>query len=234
MPAGRGRDGYLTNSIVEWHGDTVGQQAVRLVDEADGLRAALGPLRRSVLERLQEPASATEVALALGVPRQRVNYHVRALEQAGLVELVAERRRRGCTERIMRATAQAFVVDPDVLAPPPERRSRLDARDRFAAKHLIRAAADAVGEVGRMVAAADVENKRLLTFTVETELWFGQPADVHEFTAAVAEAISRIAEQHTTAGEGRLYRVVLGGYPAPAHQPDGHRLEGRQRERDPE
>jgi DNA-binding transcriptional ArsR family regulator len=206
---------------------------VRLLQQAEGVRAALGPLRRSVLERLQEPASATEVALALGVPRQRVNYHVRALEQAGLVELVEERRRRGCTERIMRATAQAFVVDPDMLTSPAEHRSRLDARDRFAAEHLIRTAADAVGEVGRMVAAADAENKRLLTFTVETELWFGQPADVHRFTAAVAEAISRTAEQFTIAGEGRLYRVVLGGYPAPTHRPDGHRLEGRQRERDP-
>jgi DNA-binding transcriptional ArsR family regulator len=170
------------------------QPAVRLVDEADGLRAALGPVRRAVLERLREPASATEVALALGVARQRVNYHVRALEQAGLVELVEERRRRGCIERIMRATAQSFVVDPQLLGSTAAPTSPARARDRYAAEHLMTTAAATVGDVGRIVASADAQQKRLLTFTVETELWFGEPADVHRFTAAAADAIAHIAE----------------------------------------
>jgi hypothetical protein len=133
----------------------------------------------------------------------------------------------------MRATAQAFVVAPDVLAPPAEHRSRLTERDRFAAEHLIRTAVDAVREIGRMVAVANAEHKRLLTFTVETELWFRQPLTCIKFTAAVAEAISRTAAQHTSPGQGRPYRVVLGGYPAPAQQPNGYRQEGTQRERDP-
>jgi DNA-binding transcriptional ArsR family regulator len=205
----------------------VAQQAVRLVEEADGLRAALGPLRRAVLDRMREPASATEIAAALGIPRQRVNYHVKALENAGLVELVEERRRRGCTERVMRATAEAFVVDPSVLGSSATPAASIRARDRFAAEHLMSTAAATVREVGRMVAAADAENKRLLTFTVETELWFSQPADVHRFTAVVAEAIARAAEQHTTPEKGRPYLVVLGGYPAPARQqPNGHDEEG--------
>jgi DNA-binding transcriptional ArsR family regulator len=204
------------------------QHAVRLVEEPEGLRAALGPLRRAVLERMREPASATEIAAVLGLPRQRVNYHVKELENAGLVELVEERRRRGCTERVMRATALAFVVDPAVLAPSARPASTVRARDRFAAEHLMSTAAGTVREVGRMVAAADAKNKRLLTFTVETELWFAQPADVHRFTDAVAEAIARTAEQHTTPQEGRPYRVVLGGYPAPARHPTGHDEEGSQ------
>jgi DNA-binding transcriptional ArsR family regulator len=175
---------------------------------------------------LREPASATEVAAALGIPRQRVNYHVKALENAGLIELVEERRRRGCTERVMRATAHAFVVDPSVLVPSGNPPASVRARDRFAAEHLMSTAAATVREVGRMVTAADAGNKRLLTFTVETELRFSQPADVHRFTAAVAEAIARTAEQHTTRQEGRPYRVVLGGYPAPARHRIDHNEEG--------
>jgi DNA-binding transcriptional ArsR family regulator len=204
----------------------VAQHAVRLVEEPEGLRAALGPLRRAVLERMREPASASEIGAVLGVPRQRVNYHVKELENAGLVELVEERRRRGFTERVMRATARAFVVDPAVLGPSASPAATIRARDRFAAEHLMSTAAATVREVGRMVAAADAKNKRLLTFTVETELWFQQPADVHRFTAAVAEAIARTAEQHTTPREGRPYRVVLGGYPAPARHPNGRDEEG--------
>jgi DNA-binding transcriptional ArsR family regulator len=210
----------LTNFTFKWHRVGMAQPTVRLVEDADGLRAALGPLRRAVLERLREAASATEVAAALGVPRQRVNYHVRALEQAGLVELVEERRRRGCIERIMRATAQAFVVDPEVLGAPTSPTARVRARDRFAAEHLMATAATTVRDVGRMVTAAGSQDKRLLTFTVEAQLRFAQPADVHRFTAAAAEAIARTAEQYTTPGAGRAYRVVLGGYPAPARSAD--------------
>ena len=47
--------------------------------------------------------------------RQRVNYHLRELEKAGLVHLVEERQRRGCVERILAARADAFVVDPAVM-----------------------------------------------------------------------------------------------------------------------
>lgn len=196
--------------------------SLRLVDEPDRLRSALGPLRRVLLERLREPASATELAAGLGLPRQRVNYHVRALERDGLVELVQERRRRGCTERVLRATADAFVVDPQVLAgPAPAPSSSLTERDRFAAEHLMRAATATVQEVGRMTAAAHQAGRRLLTFTLEAELLFAAPADVHRFTGELAQALTELAERYATSDGGRPYRVVIGGHPAPrpAHDP---------------
>src|SRR4051812_33494880 len=95
----------------------VSTAGLTLVTDPDRLRAALTPLRRQLLERLRRPASATEVGVELGLPRQRVNYHLRALENCGLVELVEERQRRGCTERILQTAADAFVVDPAVLSP---------------------------------------------------------------------------------------------------------------------
>src|SRR5215207_8515105 len=96
----------------------------------DVVQSPLAPLRRAVLEALQEPGSATEVAARLGETRQRVNYHVRELERAGLVELVEERARRGCTERVVRATASAVVVEPIVIGEVSE-------QDRYAADTLL-------------------------------------------------------------------------------------------------
>ena len=49
--------------------------------------AALDPIRFRVLAVLAEPGSATTVARAPGLPRQQVNYHLRALEARGLVTL---------------------------------------------------------------------------------------------------------------------------------------------------
>ena len=88
---------------------------VRLLAEGQQLRVALPPLRRRLLDLLQEPASAVELSRRTGIPRQKLNYHLRVLEQAGLVELVETRSRRGCVERILRATSAELVVDPDLV-----------------------------------------------------------------------------------------------------------------------
>ena len=162
------------------------------------VRVELSPLRRSLLELLKSPASATQLAAALDLPRQRVNYHVRALEQAGLVELVEERQRRGCVERVLRAR--------------PGRSVDAGVQDQFAATHLVSVAADTAREVERMSAAASDAGKRLLTFTVETTVRFGAPGDVHEFTSDLAEAVRQIALKYDTE-TGRPYRVVALGHP---------------------
>jgi DNA-binding transcriptional ArsR family regulator len=181
-----------------------------LVEEPERLRQALSPLRRRLLERLREPASATQLAPALGLSRQRVNYHLRALEAAGLVELVEQRQRRGCVERILRATADAFVVDPSVMA--ADGFSGL--ADRYAAEHLVGVAAGTVRDVARMQAGAERAGTRLLTFTIEAEIRFAEPGAVHDFTDALAEAVAATAERFDTPG-GRSYRIVVGGHPTP-------------------
>lgn len=90
-------------------------ERITFVDQPDRVRLALSPIRRKLLERLQTPGSATQLASELTLGRQRVNYHLRALEAAALIELVEERQRRGCVERMRAARARAFVVDPAVI-----------------------------------------------------------------------------------------------------------------------
>jgi DNA-binding transcriptional ArsR family regulator len=184
---------------------------VELLEEPDRLRLALSPIRRKLLDRLREPASATQLAAELDLGRQRVNYHLRALERAGLIELVEERQRRGCVERILVAGADAFVVDPSVMRASPTPR----AQDRFAAEHLVDAAGGVVRDVARMQAAAEREGARLLTFTIETEVSLAAPADLERFTDRLAELVAQAASELNAPAGGRPYRVVLGGHPAP-------------------
>lgn len=188
--------------------------SVELVVEPERLRIALSPIRRRLLERLRQPASATRLAGELGLSRQRINYHLRALEQAGLLELVEERPRRGFTERVLAARADAFVVDPDVMGTV----SAVKEQDRYAAEHLIGAASAVVRDVARMQSAAQREGTRLLTFTIEAELRFAAPADVERFCDRLAELVAEAAATHG-AGRGRPYRLVLAGHPAPSTPP---------------
>jgi DNA-binding transcriptional ArsR family regulator len=186
---------------------------VALLDEPERLRLALPPLRRRLLERLRAPGSATGLAAELGLPRQRLNYHLRALERAGLLELVEERQRRGCVERILVAAARDFVVDPAVLGDAPARAAAT--QDRFASEHLIAASAGTVRQVARMRARASEQGRRLLTFTIETEVRLAEPADLERFSDALARRIGETVKQFDTPRGGRRYRVVAGGHPAP-------------------
>jgi DNA-binding transcriptional ArsR family regulator len=184
-----------------------------LLERPDQVLVALEPLRRELLARLAEPASATELAAALGLGRQKVGYHLKALEEAGLVTLVEERPRRGFTERVLQATASAYVVDPGVLSATPTAHDL----DRHAAERLVAVAADTVRDVTRMQSAAAARDERLLTFTVEADVAFDQPADLEAFTDALVGAVRTTAERFHHPG-GRRYRVVVGGHPTPARE----------------
>lgn len=193
--------------------DGVTANGITYLDQPEQVRLALSPLRRELLQRLREPASATQLAEAMGLPRQRVNYHLRALESGGLVELVQERPRRGCVERILRVRPGVFVVDPAVMASDQDTQFA-QIQDQYAAEHLVGVAAATVRDVARMQTSADAAGQRLLTFTVEAEVRFGRPGDLHEFTDELTEAIRRTIAKFDRP-DGRPYRLVAAGHPTP-------------------
>ena len=160
----------------------------------DVSRARLSPLRRRVLAELREPASAAALAARLGESRQSVNYHVRELERAGLVELVEERRRRGFTERVVRVA---------------------EAQDRFAADALLALRARALGDVAEMRERAGAEGRRLVTFAIEADVGFERPADIERFADALAERIAELAAEFDSGRSRRRFRLIAGGYPKP-------------------
>ncbi|MFJ4225612.1 ArsR/SmtB family transcription factor [Microbacterium sp. NPDC089695] len=183
---------------------------MRYLDEPEVIRAALSPVRRTLLAHLREPASASRLAEILDLPRQRVNYHLKELEKAGLVDLVEERRRRGFVERVFRARDEAVVVDPAVVG-----RAFADIQDHYAAERLVDVASQTVRDVARMQAAADEAGQRLLTFTIEADVRFAGPDAAHRFAEELADVVRRLATEHDTEG-GRPYRLIAGGHPAPA------------------
>ena len=183
--------------------------ALTLLDTPERVACALPDLRRRLLERLREPASAAELARELAIPRQKLNYHLRVLEGQQLLELVELRPRRGFTERVLRTVAGALVVDPGVLGDTAPGDG-----DRHAAEHLVRTAGAMVRDVGRMATRAQAGGKRLLTFTLEADVRFATPGDVHDFTDALAQALAGVVANFDTPG-GRPYRLVAAGHPAP-------------------
>ena len=106
-----------------------------MLADAAAVEVALDPIRASILDTLTEPGSAATVAAAVGSTRQKVNYHLKALEAHGLVELAEERLWGGITERVLRRSARHLVVAPDVL--PGAALDPNEVGDRLSAAYLI-------------------------------------------------------------------------------------------------
>lgn len=175
----------------------------------------LEPTRQKIVENLREPGSASSLARKLGLPRQRLNYHLRELEKHGFVALVEERRKGNCVERIVRATARSYLISPEALgrlAGPAEERP-----DHWSASYLMAAAARVIRDVAALEAEADAP-KRPATFTLETDVRFASAAERNAFAEELATAVGRLTAKYhdEDAAGGRHFRVLLGGYPVHA------------------
>src|SRR6188768_4127330 len=132
---------------------------VEVIDEPAAAVVALDPMRARLLAELAEPGSAATLANRLGLPRQKVNYHLRTLEEHGLVRLAEERRWGGLTERLLVATATSYVVSPAALGEAATDPAK--SQDRLSARYLIALAARMVREVGLLARRAESGRQRL-------------------------------------------------------------------------
>lgn len=189
---------------------------VEVIEDPAAAAAAMDGIRSSLLAELAEPASAAALASRLGIPRQKVNYHLRALEAHGLVELAEVRAHGGITERRMRATAASYIVSPRALGSTgaaPERTA-----DRLSAGYLIALGARLVRELGDLTRRADDRAARLPTMAIDTEVGFRSAEDraafADELTAAVVDLVSRYHHD-----DGRPHRLVVAAHPVPEESP---------------
>ncbi|MEU4520143.1 helix-turn-helix domain-containing protein [Amycolatopsis sp. NPDC024027] len=187
---------------------------VAVIEDAAAAEVSLDPVRARLLAELAEPASATMLSTRVGLPRQKVNYHLRALEKHGLVELVEERRKGNVTERMMRATAASYVISPTALAavqPDPAR-----SPDRLSARWLLAVAGRLVRDVGVLITGAAKAQQRVATFALDGEVRFASAADraafAEELTTAVTTLVGKYHDE--TAEKGRRHRVVVAVHPS--------------------
>jgi DNA-binding transcriptional ArsR family regulator len=188
---------------------------IQVIDDPAAATVALEPMRSRLLSELAAPASAATLAARVGLARQKVNYHLRALEAHGLVRLAQERRWGGLTERLLVATAASYVVSPGALGPvavDPDREV-----DRLSASYLIALGARVVREVGDLVRRATESGKRLATLAVDTEVRFRSPADRAAFSHELTEAITKLVSKYhdESAPGGRAHRLVIVAHPLP-------------------
>jgi DNA-binding transcriptional ArsR family regulator len=192
-----------------------------VIENPGTAQVSLDPVRGRLLAELATPGSASTLAAKVGLPRQKVNYHLRALERHGLVELVEERRRGSMTERVMRATAAAYVISPAALAalaPDPDR-----APDQLSALWLLSLAARLLKEIGELLGRAKRARRPLATFGIDAEIRFASAAERAAFVAELSDGVEALIAKHHDEGAagGRKHRLLVALHPSitrPAEQ----------------
>ena len=191
---------------------------VDVIEDPRAAAAALDPIRSRLLAELADaPASAATVAGRIGLPRQKVNYHLKMLEGHGLVELAEVRMRGGIAERVLRATAASYVVSPAAIGEGGARPEQV--ADRLSARYLITLAGRLVREVGALARKADAAGRRLPTMGIDTEIRFRSAADRAAFADDLTAAVLDLAARYHH-DDGRPHRLIVAAHPKPARSAD--------------
>ena len=195
------------------------QASLQVLDAPGPAAAVLEPARLRILSVLREPDSSAGVARRLGLPRQRVGHHVRALEAAGLLTCVGERRKRNCVERLLQATARSYVLAPQLLGQLGLPSDAL--QDRFSSTYLLAAATRVIQEVSELRPRAEAAGKKLPTLTLQTEVRFATARSQNQFLEELLASFAELIEKHhqPDATAGRSFRISVFGHPAPGEPP---------------
>ncbi|HEX6024522.1 MAG TPA: helix-turn-helix domain-containing protein [Solirubrobacter sp.] len=172
---------------------------VDVIEDPAAAAVALDPIRSRLLAELAEPGSAASLAAKLGLARQKVNYHLRALEAHGLVKVAEERRHGGLTERVLEATAASYVVSPSALG-------EVKTPNRLSAHYLIALAARMVREVARLGDRP--------TLALDAEVRFRTPEARAAFADELSDAVMQVIARHHH-DDGVPHRLVVAAHPLP-------------------
>lgn len=187
---------------------------VRVIDDAAQAVAALQPLRLELLKRLASPGSAASLSASLGVPRQKLSYHLNALLEADLIERVEERRKGNCVEQIFQARARSYVIGCGALGVVAVDPAKV--KERFSWAYLIALCARAIRELWTLRLRADREERAIATLAVETTIRFRSAADRSAFAGEFATMFADLAARYQApddAEDARAFRVFAVAHP---------------------
>lgn len=183
---------------------------VAVVEDVQRVRTLVrGPRLRLLAALRERPDSATGLAERLGIPRQTINYHLRQLEQAALVELVEERGHGRCVERVVAPAATAFTLSPAALGPLAPRSDDVD--DRTSAEYLAARAGEVVRDVGLLLGGAEP----VPTLTLETRIRFASADDRAAFARDLQRAVEAlVASYHDDRDAGEpAFTLLVAAHP---------------------
>jgi len=182
-----------------------------LLDDPAQVQALSGTLRLAVLKQLNGPRTCGEIADTLGESPQKIHYHLKALEGAGLVNRVNENKVRGIMEGVYQAAARSFWLSPTLTAELGVRR-RVGGQVNLG--FLVTLSESVQSDLARL--ATSDEDVSSLALALDIEL---RDKDRQDFLRDAREAVEEVARQYDRekkrSRSATRFRLALACYPEP-------------------
>lgn len=189
-------------------------QDVFYIETVEQATALLKPQRVELLKRLDEPRTCPELAGFFGQTPQKIYYHIKELEKAGLVVKTDERRVRGVVEGYYQAKARSYWLAPHLVGRLGGERS---AKNQASLRFLLTLAEEIHDDVGRLANKIE-ENQDVPSLALSAHLHLPNGQRRAEFLQEVQTFFQDLAHKYglpddTTTDNPADFRVVLGCYP---------------------
>src|SRR5262245_58094508 len=172
----------------------MGAQPFEIIDDPARARTALQPIRLQLLHLLEQPQSAPQLARAMEMPRQKVLYHLRKLEEQRLVQANEHGSVGRRIDRTYVRTETSYAIAPKTLGGVA-----VDTRavgDAFSSAYLSAVAGRALNDLAALGKAAKARGKRVPTLTLETDVRFATPADQQRFAEELTTGFTKLAAKY--------------------------------------
>jgi len=186
---------------------------VHFIDSAGRAYQLLKPLRIEILKCLEQPCSCTEIGKQLELTPQKVHYHVKVREKAGLVRRVDQRQKRGMQEGGYEAVARSFWLSPELVQ---QQGGAEKAGSRMSFGYVQNLAQMVLTDVGYLSTVP--ENPPCLGMDARIRL--RSKKERAAFAAELQGAIQHLAQKYAARGDGALqgssetdFKLVLTCYP---------------------
>jgi DNA-binding transcriptional ArsR family regulator len=183
---------------------------VEVLDDPEQVAALAHPLRVAILDALRTPGSAAGAARALGETRQKVNHHVKALLDAGLLRPEGERRNGNFVEQLYQSVASSFMVSPRLACGGDRRVDAL--RSQVPLEHLTELGERVQRDAIELLDRAAFDGEEIPSLSVEASVRFPDEASRAAFMEEYLDVLEPLLRKHG-AREGGAFRVVTAVYP---------------------
>jgi DNA-binding transcriptional ArsR family regulator len=198
-------------------------QDVLYIEEFEKAAALMQPLRLELLKKMAEPCTCTELGQAVRETPQKVYYHVKVLEEAGIVEKVSERRVRGIVEGIYQAKARSYWLSPQLVGHVGGRQR---AQDQMSLGFLFSLAEELQADVGHL-GQRQTAGEAVPSLGLSAQIHLRDAQQRAAFLQELQSAFQTLAQKYgsregamQTEKAGQSFRVVLACYPQPDARPE--------------
>jgi len=181
-----------------------------VLETVDQLKVLLTAPRVELLTRMARPTNCPQLGKQLTMTPQKVYYHVKALEKAGLVRKVREERVKGIMQGVYQASAQSVALSPRLVA-------QLGGRTAVTSSVSLARLLEAADRIVRDVQLLS-QHEEPASLAIDTSLNL-PPGKRSAFLRDARSAIEELARRYSTDGEGQPFRMLVTCYESPDDEP---------------